>query len=387
MRRTWTARLTSPIVSPAGRRSYIPARLLRSDDGGELLAQPLGASGTHLLAVLSEVNALAVIDEDVTEMTVVPASLGADDLRRVVPPQLRGGVARPLVAAARGRPARAVAAVRDHRRRRDGRPRHGRQRRAGAAAVGLRRLLARLDPGRARDHHRGRRARPRPLFRPGAAAPRRGHGPPGEHGQHRGARPARAAPRGTAAALPRRRRRLARPLRLRGDRRGGPAGWFRGPAGAGRTRLAGLTQRSAHTSPARSLTGVTRVPHVPGFAPSVRGTTARRDPGADVRPITVIGGGADRGRSTGRTAPVGGGGSRAQLSDLRGSGRALAADPRSDRRPASAGSGPAQPGAAVRAGAGTSRAASTPGGSCDTAIRSDHGRRAGGGAGRRPRSP
>ncbi|MBN9800739.1 MAG: gephyrin-like molybdotransferase Glp [Actinomycetota bacterium] len=70
MRRTWTARLTSPIVSPAGRRSYIPARLLRSDDGGELLAQPLGVSGTHLLAVLSEVNALAVIDEDVTEMTV-----------------------------------------------------------------------------------------------------------------------------------------------------------------------------------------------------------------------------------------------------------------------------------------------------------------------------
>lgn len=69
-RRTWTARLTSPIVSPEGRRSYIPARLLREDTGGELLAQPLGASGTHLLAVLAEVNALAIVPEEVTELTV-----------------------------------------------------------------------------------------------------------------------------------------------------------------------------------------------------------------------------------------------------------------------------------------------------------------------------
>lgn len=69
-RRTWTARLTSPLVSPAGRRSYVPARLLRDDAGGELLAQPLGGSGTHLLAVLAEVNALAVVPEDVTELTV-----------------------------------------------------------------------------------------------------------------------------------------------------------------------------------------------------------------------------------------------------------------------------------------------------------------------------
>ncbi|MEV1294587.1 gephyrin-like molybdotransferase Glp [Pseudonocardia sp. NPDC049635] len=69
-RRTRTARLTSPLVSPAGRRSYVPARLLRDDVGGELLAQPLGGSGTHLLAVLAEVNALAVVPEDVTELTV-----------------------------------------------------------------------------------------------------------------------------------------------------------------------------------------------------------------------------------------------------------------------------------------------------------------------------
>ncbi|MFP5022502.1 molybdotransferase-like divisome protein Glp [Pseudonocardia phyllosphaerae] len=69
-RRTWTARLTSPVVSPPGRRSFIPSRLLRSDDDGELLAQPLGMSGTHLLAVLAEVNALAVVPEDVTELTV-----------------------------------------------------------------------------------------------------------------------------------------------------------------------------------------------------------------------------------------------------------------------------------------------------------------------------
>ncbi|MBP2371025.1 molybdotransferase-like divisome protein Glp [Pseudonocardia parietis] len=69
-RRTWTARLTSPIVSPYGRRSYLPARLLREDGGGELLAQPLGVSGTHLLAVLAEVNALAIVPEEVTELTV-----------------------------------------------------------------------------------------------------------------------------------------------------------------------------------------------------------------------------------------------------------------------------------------------------------------------------
>lgn len=69
-RRPWTARLTSPVVSPEGRRSYIPARLLREDSAGELLAQPLGAAGTHLLAVLAEVNALAIVPEEVTELTV-----------------------------------------------------------------------------------------------------------------------------------------------------------------------------------------------------------------------------------------------------------------------------------------------------------------------------
>ncbi|ANY06126.1 molybdotransferase-like divisome protein Glp [Pseudonocardia sp. HH130630-07] len=69
-RRSWTARLTSPVSSPVGRRSYIPSRLLREDDGGELLAQPLGSSGSHLLAVLAEANALAVVGEDVTELTV-----------------------------------------------------------------------------------------------------------------------------------------------------------------------------------------------------------------------------------------------------------------------------------------------------------------------------
>nr|WP_222131552.1 gephyrin-like molybdotransferase Glp [Pseudonocardia sp. C8] len=69
-RRTWVAQLTSPVTSPEGRRSYIPARLLREDDGGRLLAQPLGMSGTHLLAVLAEVNALAVVPEGVTELTV-----------------------------------------------------------------------------------------------------------------------------------------------------------------------------------------------------------------------------------------------------------------------------------------------------------------------------
>lgn len=69
-RRTWTAGLTSPVASPDGRRSYVPSRLLRDDAGGQLLAQPLGWSGAHLLAVLAEANALVVVPEDVTELTV-----------------------------------------------------------------------------------------------------------------------------------------------------------------------------------------------------------------------------------------------------------------------------------------------------------------------------
>ncbi len=69
-RRPIGARLTSPLASPAGRRSFVPSRLLREENGGGYLAQPLGASGTHLLAVLAEVNALAVVPEAVTELTV-----------------------------------------------------------------------------------------------------------------------------------------------------------------------------------------------------------------------------------------------------------------------------------------------------------------------------
>jgi molybdopterin molybdotransferase len=69
-RRTVTARLTSPVVSPQGRRSYLPARLLREEGGGEYLAQPLGSSGRQMLAVLAEVNALAIVGEDTAELTV-----------------------------------------------------------------------------------------------------------------------------------------------------------------------------------------------------------------------------------------------------------------------------------------------------------------------------
>ncbi|MDN5914159.1 MAG: molybdopterin molybdotransferase MoeA [Pseudonocardia sp.] len=70
LRRPIGARLTSPLNSPAGRRSYVPSRLLREETGGGYLAQPLGASGAHLLAMLAEVNALAVVPEEVTELTV-----------------------------------------------------------------------------------------------------------------------------------------------------------------------------------------------------------------------------------------------------------------------------------------------------------------------------
>lgn len=69
-RRLLSARLTSPVSSPPGRRGYLRGRLLREQATGEYLVQPLGTSGTHLLSSISEANGLIVLPENVTEATV-----------------------------------------------------------------------------------------------------------------------------------------------------------------------------------------------------------------------------------------------------------------------------------------------------------------------------
>lgn len=69
-RRSFTARLTSPIASRPGRRGYLRGRLLREQATGDYLVQPLGTAGTHLLSSLTEANSLIVVPEDVTEATV-----------------------------------------------------------------------------------------------------------------------------------------------------------------------------------------------------------------------------------------------------------------------------------------------------------------------------
>ena len=69
-RRILAARLTSPVSSLPGRRGYLRARLLREQDTGDYLVQPLGTSGTHLLSSLADANGLIIVPEDVTEATV-----------------------------------------------------------------------------------------------------------------------------------------------------------------------------------------------------------------------------------------------------------------------------------------------------------------------------
>ncbi|MGQ0574147.1 MAG: molybdotransferase-like divisome protein Glp [Pseudonocardia sp.] len=66
-RRTMTALLTSPVTSLPGRRGYLWGRLLREQNTGDYLVQPLATSGGQLLSSLTEANALIVLPEDVTE--------------------------------------------------------------------------------------------------------------------------------------------------------------------------------------------------------------------------------------------------------------------------------------------------------------------------------
>ncbi len=69
-RRAVSARLLSPLQSTKGRRGFLRGQLLRDADNGEYLVQPLGTSGSHLLASLAEANCLIMVDEDVTDISV-----------------------------------------------------------------------------------------------------------------------------------------------------------------------------------------------------------------------------------------------------------------------------------------------------------------------------
>jgi len=67
-RRIVGARLLSPIQSTKGRKGFLRGQLLRDETNGEYMVQPLGTSGTHLLASLAEANCLINVDEDLTEV-------------------------------------------------------------------------------------------------------------------------------------------------------------------------------------------------------------------------------------------------------------------------------------------------------------------------------
>jgi molybdopterin molybdotransferase len=69
-RRSVTARLLSPVQSTKGRRGFLRGQLLRDENTGEYLVQPLGTSGAHLLASLAEANCLVMVDADTTEVAI-----------------------------------------------------------------------------------------------------------------------------------------------------------------------------------------------------------------------------------------------------------------------------------------------------------------------------
>jgi molybdopterin molybdotransferase len=69
-RRVISARLLSPVTSTKGRKGFLRAQLLRDESNGEYLVQPLGMSGSHLLASLAEANCLILVEEETTEVAV-----------------------------------------------------------------------------------------------------------------------------------------------------------------------------------------------------------------------------------------------------------------------------------------------------------------------------
>ena len=69
MRRMVRARTIMPITSMEGRRGYLRAQLMRDEQTGDYLVQPLGVNGSsHLLSTLAEANSLIVIDPEVTDV-------------------------------------------------------------------------------------------------------------------------------------------------------------------------------------------------------------------------------------------------------------------------------------------------------------------------------
>jgi molybdopterin molybdotransferase len=60
------ARVSEPLRSPLGKRSYLRAWL--SVDRGAYVVRPVGGGGSHLIASLAASNALIVVPEDITEI-------------------------------------------------------------------------------------------------------------------------------------------------------------------------------------------------------------------------------------------------------------------------------------------------------------------------------
>ncbi|HET6816514.1 MAG TPA: gephyrin-like molybdotransferase Glp [Mycobacteriales bacterium] len=65
-RPTVRARLTSPLTSPPGKRTFARARMTVED--GTYVVSPVGGSGSHLIASLAQANAFAVVPESVTSV-------------------------------------------------------------------------------------------------------------------------------------------------------------------------------------------------------------------------------------------------------------------------------------------------------------------------------
>ncbi|MFP4634251.1 MAG: gephyrin-like molybdotransferase Glp [Nitriliruptoraceae bacterium] len=61
-----TARLTEPLSSPPGKRSYLRVRLSRDRDGWT--ATTTGPQGSHVISSIARADGLAVVPEDVTEL-------------------------------------------------------------------------------------------------------------------------------------------------------------------------------------------------------------------------------------------------------------------------------------------------------------------------------
>lgn len=69
-RRMVSARLTSPVSSPPGRRSFLRGRLLREVATGDYVVQPLGVAGANLLTTVADANAMIVVPEQTVDLTV-----------------------------------------------------------------------------------------------------------------------------------------------------------------------------------------------------------------------------------------------------------------------------------------------------------------------------